>query len=73
VVAGPQSLSMQISAQLPANETDETVVVCLIRRACNAGSASAKRFAQGNVRLRIGSLLFDSPGRNITRTRSCWT
>ena len=26
-----------------------------------------------NVRRRIGSLLSDIPGRNITRTRSCWT
>ena len=34
---------------MPASEADETVVVCLIRRVSNGGSASAKRFAQRDM------------------------
>ena len=56
-----------------ADEADETVVVCLIRRVCTNARTSAKRFAQGSSRLRVHLAVSDIPGRNNRVTRSCWT
>ena len=34
---------------------------------------SPKKFSQGRLKLRFDLALSDIPGRNIARTRSCWT